>query len=100
MKKIMYDGAGGSVWLPNVFREANFKLEFASDVEAAAGKPFKFSIAANGQSGADANVSWSAQPISMRAGRQLIMAVTGTFLARPDGSTPLTLTLVNDTPSS
>lgn len=98
-KKIMYDGAGGSTWLPTIFREANFKVEFASDIEAATGKPFKFTIAANGQTGADANVSWSAQPIAMRAGRQLIMAVTGTFLASPDGNTPLTITLVNDTAS-
>jgi hypothetical protein len=97
--KIMYDPAGGSNWLPAIFREANFKVEFASDIEAASGKPYRFSIAANGQSGADANVSWSAQPIAMRAGRQIILGVTGTFLASPDGATPLTLTLVNQTAS-
>jgi hypothetical protein len=96
-KKIMYDPAGGSAWLASVMREANFNIEFKSDIEAAVGKPYSFSIAANGESGADANVSWSAQPIAMRAGRQLIMGVTGTFLASPDGATPLTLTLVNTT---
>jgi hypothetical protein len=96
-KKIMYDPAGGSTWLPAVFREANFKIEFKSDIEAATGKPYKFSIAANGQTGAAANVSWAAQPISMRAGRQIQLAVTGTFLASPDGNTPLTLGLVNET---
>lgn len=96
-KKIMYDAAGGSTWLPAIFREANFKIEFASDIEAAPGKPYKFSIAANGATGADANVTWSAQPISMRAGRQITLAVTGTFLASPDGDTPLTLGLVNTT---
>jgi len=96
-KKIMYDAAGGSTWLPAIFREANFKIEFASDIEAAPGKPYKFSIAANGLSGAAANVSWSAQPISMKAGRQITLAVTGTFLASPDGETPVTLGLVNTT---
>jgi hypothetical protein len=98
-KKIMYDGNGGSTWLPAIFREASFSLEFASDVQAAASKPFRFSIAANGQTGADANVTWSAQPINMQAGRQLIMAVTGTFLASPDGNTPLTIKLTNDVAS-
>jgi hypothetical protein len=97
--KIMYDPAGGNAWVAAVMKEANFKIEFASDIEAAAGKPFKFSIAANGQSGADANVTWAAQPIALRAGRQIIMAVTGTFLASPDGNTPLTLGLVNQTAS-
>lgn len=97
--KIQYDPAGGNAWVAAVMKEANFKVEFASDIEAAEGKPYMFAIAANGQSGADANVSWSAQPIAMQAGRQLIMAVTGTFLASPDGSTPLALTLVNDTAS-
>lgn len=97
--KIQYDPAGGSNWVAAIMREANFKLEFKSDVEADAGKPYKFSIAANGASGADANVTWSAQPLSSVAGRQIIMGVTGTFLASPDGDTPLTLGLVNQTAS-
>jgi hypothetical protein len=97
ISKIMYDPSGGNTWLPAVMREANFKIEFASDIEAALGKPYKFSIAANGETGADANVAWSCQPIAMRAGRQLTLAATGTFLASPDGNTPLTLTLVNQT---
>jgi tail tube protein len=98
-KKIMYDPAGGSAWLSAVMREANFTLEFKSDIEAAMGKPYKFAIAANGETGADANVAWSAQPIAQRAGRQLIMGITGTFLASPDGATPITLSLVNTTAS-
>jgi hypothetical protein len=99
ISKIMYDPSGGSTWLPNILREANFKIEFKSDVEAAPGKPFSFSIAANGATGADANVAWSCQPIVMQAGRQLTLAATGTFLASPDGATPLTIGLVNDTTS-
>jgi hypothetical protein len=97
--KIQYDPQGGSNWVAAVMKEANFKIEFASDIAAAPGKPYKFSIAANGQSGAAANVSWSAQPIGMSAGKQLIMGVTGTFLASPDGATPITLGLVNQTES-
>lgn len=96
-KKIMYDPAGGSTWLPAIFREANFKIEFESDIEAATGKPYKFAIAANGATGAAANVTWACQPIALRAGRQVILAVQGTVLADPAGATPLTLTLVNQT---
>jgi hypothetical protein len=98
-KKIMYDPDGGSAWVAKVMKEADIKIEFASDTEAAVGKPYKFSIAANGESGADANVSWSAQPIGMRAGRQLTLGITGTFLASPTIASPLTLGLVNTTAS-
>lgn len=98
-KKIMYDPALGSTWLPTIFREANFKLEFSSDIEVDTGVPYKFIIAANGATGAGANVTWSCQPISMKAGRQIILAVTGTFLADPTGATPLTLSLINGTAS-
>lgn len=93
--KMMYDPMGGSTWAAAILREANFKVEFSSDVEAAAGKPYKFSIAANGASGANANVVWSCQPLGLRAGRQVLLAATGTFLADPSGATPLILTLVN-----
>jgi hypothetical protein len=99
ISRIMYDPNGGSTWLPKVMREANFKVEFKSDVEAAPGKPFSFSIAANGETGSDANVAWSCQPIAIQAGRQLTLAATGTFLASPIGGSPLTIELVNDTAS-
>jgi hypothetical protein len=54
-------------------------------------------IEANGQSGASSNVYWSASPIGLRAGRQLVMAVSAVFVADPRGSAfdPLKITLVN-----
>ena len=98
-QKIMYDPAAGSTWLPDIMREANFKLEFKSDQLAEPGVPYSFGIAANGGSGAAANVVWSCQPIPLKAGKQVMLAVTGTFLADPAGGSPLTLSLVNQTPS-
>jgi hypothetical protein len=82
-KKIMYDPAGGSSWVASILREANFTLSFASDQLAAVGKPYSFSIAANGASGSGANVAWSCQPLGIKAGRQIMLAATGTFLADP-----------------
>ncbi len=95
--KMMYDPAAGADWVASVFREAAFKLEFKAAQEIAAGVPYSISIAANGKSDADANVVWSATPIQMQAGRNIIMNVVGTFLADNSGATPITVELVNKT---
>ena len=95
-KKMSYDPAGGNAWAASLMREANFQIQFLSDIEAAAGVPFGLTITGNGQSGNDANVVWSASPIGVRAGQQVIMNVTGVFLASPTADEPLTVTLTND----
>jgi hypothetical protein len=99
--KMMIDPDGGNAWVAEIFKEADFKLEFSSDQEAASGVPYKISIAANGenQASGDANVAWSAQPVSVRAGRNLIMNVTGTFLADPLAGDPISVELTNQTAS-
>ena len=53
----------------------------------------------NGQSGNNANVTWSCQPIVLNAGRNIILNITGTFLADPLAGDPITLTLTNTTES-
>jgi hypothetical protein len=94
--KMMYDPASGSAWTASIFREADIKLEFLSDVTN-----MKLLIEANGanQASGDANIYWSAQPLALRAQRQIVMAVTGMFTATDwatytDG--PIKITLVND----
>lgn len=101
-KRMQYDPAGGSDWVASLYKEGNFKVYFASDQDASsirrtdqtAGAPYSFQIAGNGQSGANSNVIWTAQPIAPRAQRQIVMAVNGMFVASPSGA-PITLTLVN-----
>jgi len=93
--QMMYDPDGGSAWVAKVMREANFVLSFDSPIEAAAGVPYSFAIAANGESGDNANVTWTAQPIVLNAGRQIILNITGTFLADPLAGDPITLSLTN-----
>jgi hypothetical protein len=97
--QMMYDPDGGSAWVAQVMREAAFTLVFNSPIEAATGVPFSLSIAANGQSGNNANVTWSCQPIVLNAGRNIILNITGTFLADPLAGDPITLTLTNTTES-
>jgi len=97
--KMMYDPAGGAAWVAEVMREADFNLQFDSPVEAATDVPYSFSIAANGQTGANANVVWTCQPIVLQSGRQVIMNIVGSFLADPLAGDPITLTLVNTTES-
>jgi hypothetical protein len=94
-EKMMYDPAQGGAWAAEVFREANFTLEFLSDQEAETGYPFGLSIEANGQSGDSANVIWSATPAGMAAGKQVTMNLTGTFVADPLAGDPITATLTN-----
>jgi hypothetical protein len=91
-RKMMYDAAGGADWAANIFREANFNFEFRSDV----GQYF-LKIEGNGQTGANANVAWSAQPVAVRAQRQVVMRVSGMFLA--DNNMPVKITLNNKTSS-
>jgi hypothetical protein len=93
--KMMIDPAGGATWLADLMKEGSFKLAFNSNVEAEDGKPYSLTIAANGGSGSSGNVIWTARPLNFRAGRQIIMALTGTFLA--DATKPIEVTLVNQT---
>lgn len=88
--KMMYDPASGNAWLAAMFREANLKLEFNSDLAN-----YKLSIAANGQSGDNANVYWTATPLGLRSQRQLVMQATGLFTASPTAADPINITLIN-----
>jgi hypothetical protein len=93
--KIAYDPAAGSNWVADIFREADITISFQSDQEAATGVPYELTLAANGQSGANANIEWSVQPIRLRSGRQVVMVISGTFTADPLGGEPITVTLTN-----
>lgn len=98
--KMMYDAAGGADWTADMFREANIKLDLVSDVDVATGIPYSISIKPNMQTGANANVIWSASPIGIRAGRQVMMNVTGIFVASPLATIdPIQVELVNGTAS-
>ncbi len=93
--KMMYDPAGGVAWASDMFKEADIKLVFNSDVEADATAlhiPYSLTFKANGSSGAAANVVWSAEPIAVRAGKTIIMGMTGVFLA---DAAPVSVELVN-----
>jgi len=91
--KMLYDPANGSAWVADLFREADILLKFESPKEADTGIPFSIDINGNGNSGATANIVWSAEPIALRAGRQVLLAVTGVVLA--SSTEPLSVVVVN-----
>ena len=94
--KMMYDPAGGSSWAASLFREANFKLDFLSDITMETGFPYGLSIRGNGQTGTNSNIVWSASPVGMRAGKQIVMNVSGMFLADPTAAIkPIDMQLFN-----
>lgn len=99
--KMAYDPNAGSAWAAEIFREGNIKLNFKSDVNIVSGEdtPYELDITANGQTGSDANVIWSVEPIRIQAGRLVTMAVSGVFLADPTGGDPITVTVRNGTES-
>ena len=81
-----------------MFKEANLDISFVSDVTAKTAVPFSLGIQANAQAAAtgNSNIAWTAQPLSLRAGKQIVMGITGMFLADPSGTLdPITVTLVN-----
>jgi hypothetical protein len=99
--KSMYDPDDGALWAVEMFKEADLGFEFVSDVEADTAVPFSLRIDANAQTQAsgDANVYWTAQPIGLRAGRQVTLNMTGIFVRGPSAHEPISITLVNtDTP--
>lgn len=98
-KKAMYDPAAGNAWAVGMFREANIDINLKTAVEIVAGVPYSLRIAANGNSGNNANVVWSASIIALRPGRPITMALSGTFLADPAGGEPIAMSLVNGTAS-
>lgn len=88
-KKVMYNPYGVNTWMADVFREGDLRVYFRSDVGQ-----YSLLIQANGASGANANVFWSATPIRLQAGRQVLLSLTGVFAAAPTGD-PIVLSLVN-----
>jgi len=98
--KIMYDPAGGSAWATDMFREAAIKLDLVSDSKIGeTNVPYRVQFRGNGLNGSKANVVWSAAPIAMRAGKQIVMTITGVFLADPMAGEPITAILTNDVAS-
>lgn len=89
--KMMYDPDSGNAWLASIFAEANTKIQMVSPVEAASGAPYSIDFDAKA---ADDNILWSCQPISIRAGRQIVMQVTGVVIGVNAGD-PIEVTLVN-----
>jgi len=92
--KMSYDPANGSAWVADLFRNGDILLKFESPKEADTGIPYSIDINANGETDSTANIVWSAEPIALRAGRQVLLSVTGVVLAYSGGE-PLTVTVVN-----
>jgi len=98
--KMQFDPAGGTAWVAKLMKEANIKLVFNSPVMAGGVNPFSFTIKANGASDATANIVWTCRPLNFKAGKQITLAVTGTFLANTAvGQQPISIELVNTTAS-
>lgn len=101
-KKMMYDPAAGDAWLASLWEEGNIKLYFASPDVASTLYPagltyYSLDIKANATHD---NIVWSAAPVGLRAGRQIVMAVTGLMTnVTAANQEPITVTLVNATAS-
>jgi hypothetical protein len=109
--KMAYDKDAGNAWLANIYSEGRLTMNFKtgdyantnpSGTGAAANRNYSVAVAANGQTGADSNILWSMAPITLRAQRQVVAAISGMFIADPRGNAsydPITITLVNQTAS-
>jgi hypothetical protein len=98
-EKMVYDPesvSGAADWTANVFREGDIviHLESPTMIEGCTGTPYSLDIICDA---ANDNIVWSAAPIGLRAGRNVIMAITGMVLASASG--PVTVTLTNGTES-
>jgi hypothetical protein len=92
--KVVYDGLGAvSAWSAEILKEADFNITFNSAQFVTGTTPYSLKIEGNGGAAGSGNVAWSAQPIGLRAGSQVVMSVTGIFLA--DATQAIKLTLTN-----
>jgi hypothetical protein len=94
-EKANYDPNKAGAWVADIFREGRVSVKFVSDQLAGVAYPYSLEVEANGQSANSGNVVWTATPVGMRAGRQVVMNVTGTFLASPTADEPITVRLIN-----
>jgi len=95
--KLAYDGAGGSAWAVEMFRNSAFTIKLASDQNVfATATPFSLQLEGDGKNDQTANVAWSVTPVNLAAGRQVTAVVTGIFMASPSGAAPITATLINE----
>ncbi len=94
-EKIMYDpGGSASAWTAQVFKEGDIKLDLISPENAGTGTggDTPYSVTFDFDT-TDDNIVWTAAPIALRAGRQVVMQVTGTVLN--SANEPITATLTN-----
>ena len=90
---LTYDPDQGGAWAATAFKEGGFTLEFQSSSEIEAGHPYSMLVEGNGGAGQAGNIAWTVTPVSIRAGRPVLMSVTGVVLA--DAGDPITVTLTN-----
>lgn len=97
-KKMMYDGVGAaSAWTADLYKQSDLVLQLKSPtlINGIAGLPYRLDIRAHDTL---ENIIWSAAPIGLRAGRQIVMAVTGVVINTNTGN-PIEFDLYNDTQS-
>jgi hypothetical protein len=93
--KVVYDGLGAITgWTSEILKQADFDITFKTAQYIEGTTPYSLKIEGNGGVAGAGNVAWSAQPVGLRAGSQVIMAVTGIFLA--DATKAINITLVNE----
>lgn len=91
-KKFSYDPAGGATWVASIMREGGVTLTFESPQTYDTDKPYKLVVSFDGTGD---NVVWAAQPLTIRAGQPVTLAITGTVLGSEDSE--VTADLYNST---
>jgi hypothetical protein len=97
--KVVYDGLGAvTEWTSEILKQADFDITFKTAQYIEGTTPYSLTIEGNGGAAGAGNVAWSAQPVGLRAGSQVIMAVAGIFLADATEAIKVTLTNSQATP--
>lgn len=76
-KKFSYDPAGTAVWAANIMKEGGVTLTFESSQTYDTNKYHKLVVKFDN---VGENVAWSAQPLTIRAGQPVTLAITGTVM--------------------
>jgi len=97
-EQMLYDPASSGDWIASMYKEADFKIYLESDQLAGGSTKHSLTINANGQTEAsgNANVVWTATPLDLIAQRQIVMNVSGMYIASPTADPTIEVVLVND----
>lgn len=95
-EKIQYDPTGSTqAWVAQALKDGQFQVSLKSVSTVTGTSVYQIVFKGDNTAAPNGNIAWSATPIPLRSGGQIIMNIQGTWLGVSSGS-PITVELYNN----